>query len=53
MLINLSDEIFVIKDEERTCQMIISGHEIAEWLNVESIIMTGRGEGGFSHTGKH
>jgi dUTP pyrophosphatase len=32
--------------------MIIAKHETAEWISVESIVATERGEGGFGHTGK-
>jgi dUTP pyrophosphatase len=52
LLINLSQEPFEIKDSERIAQMIISKHETVEWQLVESINQTGRGEGGFGHTGK-
>lgn len=52
ILINLSDEEFVIKDGERICQMVISKHEKAEWINVEILGETRRGSGGFGHTGK-
>lgn len=52
ILINLSTENFIIKDGERICQMIISGHEKAEWLQVENLDETARGDGGFGHTGK-
>jgi dUTP pyrophosphatase len=53
ILVNLSDENFVIKDGERICQMIIARHERAEWESVQEIDKTSRGEGGFGHTGKH
>jgi dUTP pyrophosphatase len=53
ILVNLSDENFVIKDGERICQMIIARHERAEWESVQEIDKTARGEGGFGHTGKH
>lgn len=52
IMINLSDETFVIKDGERICQMIIARHERAEWIKVENLIDTNRGAGGFGHTGK-
>lgn len=52
ILINLSSEDFVIKDGERICQMIISRHEKAEWISVDNLLGTERGEGGFGHTGK-
>jgi dUTP pyrophosphatase len=53
ILINLSDENFVIKDEERICQMIIAKHERTEWIVVDELIKTERGAGGFGYTGKH
>ena len=52
ILINLSDENFVIKDGDRICQMVITKHEKAEWINVDSLDETERGKGGFGHTGK-
>ena len=52
ILINLSDEDFVIKDGDRISQMIISKHEAAEWIDVDRLQNSGRGEGGFGHTGK-
>lgn len=53
ILVNLSGEDFVIKDGERICQMVISRHEQAEWVEVEELQDTQRGAGGFGHTGKH
>lgn len=52
IMINLSDEDFVIKDGDRICQMVISRHERAEWVNVDVLEETQRGSGGFGHTGK-
>lgn len=52
ILINLSEEDFVIKDGERICQMIISKHERTEWEVSDELNMTQRGTGGFGHTGK-
>jgi dUTP pyrophosphatase len=52
ILINLSNEDFIIKDGERICQMIIARHEQADWEVVDTLIETQRGEGGFGHTGK-
>ena len=51
ILINLSDEDFVINDGERICQMVIARHEQAEMLPVEVLDETERGAGGFGHTG--
>lgn len=52
ILINLSNEEFVVKDGERICQMIISKHEHIKWNEVDFLAVTERGEGGFGHTGK-
>ena len=51
ILINLSNEDFVINDGERIAQMIISSHEQAEWVQVDELVETERGAGGFGHTG--
>ena len=53
ILINLSQEEFVVNDGERICQMIIARHEKAEWIETSTLNETVRGEGGFGHTGKH
>jgi len=52
ILINLSENDFVINDGERICQMIIAKHENIEWTKVDELIQTFRGNGGFGHTGK-
>jgi dUTP pyrophosphatase len=52
ILINLSDESFVINDGERICQMVIARHETIEWETTESLNDTKRGAGGFGHTGQ-
>ncbi len=52
ILINLSNEEVIIEDGERICQMIITRHEKVEWKEVESLVKTTRGEGGFGHTGR-
>jgi dUTP pyrophosphatase len=52
VLINLSGEQFIINDGERVCQLIIAKHEVAEWVDVDILENTLRGEGGFGHTGK-
>ena len=53
ILVNLSSEEFIINDGERICQMVIATHAQAEWTEVEELEETGRGVGGFGHTGKH
>lgn len=52
ILINLSNEDFVIESGERICQMIVASHETVQWNLVEILEETERGEGGFGHTGK-
>ena len=51
ILINLSQEDFVINDGERIAQMVIARHEQAEIVQVEELSDTERGAGGFGHTG--
>lgn len=52
ILVNLSNDDFVINDGERICQMVIASHEQVIWDEVEAINETERGAGGFGHTGK-
>ena len=52
ILINLSQEPFVINDGERIAQMVISNYEQVEWNQVEVLDDTERGAGGFGHTGR-
>ena len=51
ILINLSDEPFTIEDGERIAQMVIARHEQGEFVPVEVLDETERGEGGYGHTG--
>ncbi|MDR2083541.1 MAG: dUTP diphosphatase [Bacteroidales bacterium] len=51
IIINLSEETFVINDGDRIAQMIISQHERAEWNVVDDLDETLRGKGGFGSTG--
>jgi dUTP pyrophosphatase len=53
ILINLSQEDFVINNGERIAQMIISTYKQVEWEEVLQLDDTERGAGGFGHTGKH
>jgi dUTP pyrophosphatase len=52
ILINLSQEDFVINDGERICQMVVASHEQVEWIGVDELQDSERGEGGFGHTGR-
>lgn len=51
LLINLGDKDFVINDGERIAQMVIAQHETADFIAVEVLDETERGEGGYGHTG--
>ncbi len=51
LLVNLSNEDFVINAGERVAQMVIAKHETVEWEEVEVLDETERGEGGYGHTG--
>ncbi len=51
ILINLSNETFIIEDGERICQMVIAKHEQVNWEEVKILGETERGAGGFGHTG--
>ena len=51
ILVNLSNEPFVIENGERIAQLIIAQHERADWIEVETLSETSRGQGGFGSTG--
>lgn len=53
ILINLSQDDFVISDGERIAQMVIARHEQADIIEVSELTDTDRGTGGFGHTGKN
>ena len=50
-LINHGHEPFVINDGERIAQMVIAQYEQAEWVMIEELDETERGDGGYGHTG--
>lgn len=52
ILINLSNEDVTIHSGDRIAQMVIQKAEQINWLPVEIINETKRGDGGFGHTGK-
>ena len=52
ILINLSDQDFVIKSGDRIAQLVIAKCEQMEVVEVETLSETERGAGGFGHTGK-
>ncbi len=51
ILINLSQEPFVISPGERIAQLVVKQYTRIEWEPVESLDETKRGDGGFGHTG--
>ncbi len=51
LLVNFSQEDFVINAGERIAQMVIAAHETATFVEVESLDETERGTGGYGHTG--
>lgn len=51
ILANLSNEDFVVNDGERVAQMVIAKYEQIDWVEVEELNETERGEGGFGSTG--
>jgi len=51
ILVNLSNDDFVINDGERIAQLVIAKHERAEWDIVDVLSETERGAGGFGSTG--
>ncbi|OAD46538.1 dUTP diphosphatase [Polaribacter atrinae] len=51
ILVNLSNDDFVINDGERIAQLIIAKHERVNWKEVTVLSETERGAGGFGSTG--
>lgn len=51
ILINLSNEPFVIENGERIAQLVFARYEQAEWQETETLTSTERGAGGFGSTG--
>ncbi len=51
ILINLSQEPFLLRRGERIAQLVVAAHARVEWLDQEELADTARGAGGFGHTG--
>lgn len=51
ILVNLSNENFVVENGERIAQLVIAKHERADWASVDELSETSRGAGGFGSTG--
>ncbi len=52
LLINCSDQVFVVEPGERIAQMVLAAHAQITWEEVTILSETARGEGGYGHTGK-
>lgn len=52
ILVNLSNQPFVIEPGMRVAQMIIAKYETAEWQEVEALDETERGKGAYGSTGR-
>ena len=52
LLVNLSNEDFVVNDGERIAQLVVAKHEQITWQQVEVLEDSSRGAGGFGSTGK-
>ena len=50
-LVNLGQEPFTISDGDRIAQVVFSRYEQPDFLQIEIIDETERGDGGFGHTG--
>lgn len=53
VLVNLSNDEFVVNHGERICQMVVAAHATVEWELCDELEESDRGAGGFGHTGKH
>lgn len=51
LLVNFSNEPFIVKDGERIAQMIVAKHEQVSFELTETLDETERGAGGYGHTG--
>lgn len=53
VLLNTSNEAFVVEPGMRIAQMVIAHYETVEWDEVEDLEATTRGAGGYGSTGTH
>ena len=52
ILANLGSTPFEVRRGERIAQMVVARHERAEWIDMDTLDATERGEGGFGSTGR-
>jgi dUTP pyrophosphatase len=53
ILLNAGEKPYVIQRGERIAQLVIAAVTTAEFVEVEQLDATQRGDGGFGHTGNH
>ncbi|GAB3822680.1 dUTP diphosphatase [Pontibacter rugosus] len=51
LLVNLSDQDFVVEDGERIAQMVVAKYERIAWQETQELEDTERGAGGYGSTG--
>ena len=51
IIVNLSNDDFIVENGERIAQMVIARHERIEWEEADILVETSRGSGGFGSTG--
>lgn len=51
LLVNLSDQEFIVQDGERIAQLVVARHETVAWQPTEVLSDTQRGRGGYGSTG--
>ncbi|UYZ62749.1 dUTP diphosphatase [Hymenobacter weizhouensis] len=51
LLVNLSDQDYVVHDGERIAQLVVARHETVQWQPVQTLSETSRGTGGYGSTG--
>ena len=52
VLVNLSNEKFIVEDGERIAQMVVAQHATIDWECSAELEETARGAGGFGSTGE-
>jgi dUTP pyrophosphatase len=52
ILMNQGDAPFAVRRGDRIAQLVLARVERADWVEVDSLDETSRGEGGFGHTGR-
>jgi len=51
LLVNISNEEFIVEDGERIAQLVVAKHEQIQWDSKDKLTQTKRGDGGFGSTG--